>query len=89
MLFSDNEAALSSLTRGRSHVPPVRKMLEMLFDWEESHDINVWFERVPGASNPADNPSSGVFSGLPASTRVRLSCDQLVNKLCLETVAAR
>ena len=38
-----------------------------LAEFKAAHDLNLWLGRVPGAPNPADLPSRGEISELPAS----------------------
>ena len=74
ILFLDNEASLAALINGRSDSIFVQRLLETLFQWECESRCNVWFERVPSHSNPADDPSRGIFpmqSGLRARLDAR------------------
>ena len=66
-----NEASLASLINGRSDSVFVQSLLESLFEWERESRCNVWFERVPSHSNPADDPSRGIFP-MQAGLRARL-----------------
>ena len=69
--FTDNEAVLSNLITGKSDVGLVSGMLDEVYEWEGLNDCNLWFERVASLANPSDNPSRGVYDGLPAACRVR------------------
>lgn len=74
ILFLDNEASLASLINGKSDSLFVQSLLDALFEWECESRCNVWFERVPSHSNPADDPSRGIFpmqSGLRARLDAR------------------
>ena len=74
ILFLDNEASLATLIGGKSDSRFVCNLLESLFEWEIHSRCNVWFERVPSYSNPADDPSRGIFpmrSGLRARLDAR------------------
>ncbi|CAE7689738.1 unnamed protein product [Symbiodinium necroappetens] len=71
ILFLDNEASLATLINGRSDSLFVQRLLNTLFEWECESRCNVWFERVPSASNPADDPSRLVFPMQPG-LRARL-----------------
>ncbi|CAE7332700.1 PARP6, partial [Symbiodinium sp. CCMP2456] len=45
VLFTDNQAALSCLISGRAEAEGIASIsLQRLLDFEESHDINFWFE---------------------------------------------
>ena len=44
-----------------------------LCNLEAALDLSIWFERVPSASNPADEPSRMKLDRLAASSRVRWS----------------
>ena len=63
--FSDNEAVLSNLITGKSDVRFVSNMLEEVYEWEGSHDCNLWFERVALLGAPCwtvvSIPSGWVF----------------------------
>ena len=71
ILFLDNEASLATLINGRSDSLFVQRLLNTLFEWECESRCNVWFERVPSASNPADDPSRLIFPSQPG-LRARL-----------------
>ena len=71
ILFLDNEASLATLINGRSDSLFVQRLLNTLFEWECESRCNVWFERVPSASNPADDPSRLIFPMQPG-LRARL-----------------
>ncbi|CAE7221598.1 unnamed protein product [Symbiodinium microadriaticum] len=71
ILFLDNEASLATLINGRSDSFFVQRLLNTLFEWECESRCNVWFERVPSASNPADDPSRLIFPMQPG-LRARL-----------------
>ena len=71
IVFCDNEATVAALIKSSSEAPIVRGLLMRLNEFEESHDINCWFERVASASNPADAPSRSVDVNLPNFCRIR------------------
>ena len=73
VLFCDNEAALAALIACKSDSPFVTTQLSQLCNLEAALDLNIWFERVPSASNPADEPSRMKLGALAASSRVRWS----------------
>ena len=79
--FTDNEAVLSNLITGKSDVSLVSCMLDEVYDWEGSHDCNLWFERVASNANPADDPSRKVFVGLPDSCRLRVDVSSCWKRL--------
>ena len=73
VLFCDNEAALAALIACKSDSPFVTTQLSQLCNLEAALDLNIWFEPVPSASNPADEPSRMKLDALAASSRVRWS----------------
>ena len=73
VLFCDNEAALAALIACKSDSPFVTAQLSELCNLEAALDLSIWFERVPSASNPADEPSRMKLDRLAASSRVRWS----------------
>ena len=48
---------------------------------EVTHDLRLWFERVPSYSNPADGPSRGSFFGLATDSRLEICIEDIVCKL--------
>ena len=79
VLFLDNDAALRALIKSSSGSPVLQELLRVLNDFEVAHDLNIWFERIASASNPADAPSRDDTAHLPASFRVRLSLGNLLH----------
>ena len=73
--FVDNDAAKESLVRGTSGSRLFREILLSIEQTEATHRSWVWTARVPSHSNPADEPSRAVFTGI-------------LKKLCAERVFA-
>ena len=69
---------LRALIKGNSSSPVLQALLVELHDFEISNDLNMWFERIASASNPANAPSGDV-KRLPVSFRVRLSQRNLLH----------
>lgn len=57
VLFTDNEGVRTSLLRASSANSNVDCFLQLLFTKEEELAFQLWVERVPSQSNPADEPS--------------------------------
>ena len=53
----DNTSALAALTKGYSGVPDSAHIVHIFHAWAACAATNVWFEYVPSAANPADEPS--------------------------------
>ena len=79
VLFLDNDAALRALIKSNSSSPVLQALLLRLNEFEMAHDVNIWFERIASASNPADAPSRDDTSHLPPSFRVRPCLRDLLN----------
>ena len=79
VLFLDNDAALRALIKSNSSSPVLQDLLLRLNEFEMAHDVNIWFERIASASNPADAPSRDDISHLPPSFRVRPCLRDLLN----------
>eukprot|EP00438_Fugacium_kawagutii_P015079 Skav214570 [mRNA] locus=scaffold57:5506:6096:+ [translate_table: standard] len=58
VIFTDNEPIKKSLIRGYSQNYFVSSLMEAFYLVEEEVHCQVWLERVPRQSNPADEPSS-------------------------------
>ena len=67
----------------KSFSPLLQALLSELNEVEISHDLNIWFERIPSASNPADVPSRGDIKHLPINFRVRLNPCSLLHATCM------
>ena len=73
VLFTDNEGVRTSVLKGSSSNFNVSCLLEHIFLVEENLAFQLWVERVPSQSNPADEPSRAECSALNGnSTRVRV-----------------
>ncbi|CAE7664494.1 unnamed protein product [Symbiodinium sp. CCMP2592] len=80
VLFTDNEG-------GSSDCPFVQCAPNRLFDLEEDRSLNVWFERVCSASNPADAPSRGSYL-LPDFLRHHSSVSRVLSEFCASSTGA-
>ena len=60
ILFLGDEASLAT-HQWEIRFEFCQKLFNTLFEWECESRCNVWFERVPSASNPADDPSRLTF----------------------------
>lgn len=56
-------------------------MLLHLLLREVSHDMRLWYERVPSYSNPSDGPSRGSFIGLAPGNNVEVSVEDILSRL--------
>ena len=75
--FVDNDAAKESLVRGTSGSRHFREILLAIERVESDNRSWVWTARVPSHSNPADEPSRGVFNGI-----LKKLCAERVNAFC-------
>ena len=57
ILFVDNDAARHALVKGRSTNAASDEILITFWEIVAEHEIQIWVERVPSKSNPADGPS--------------------------------
>eukprot|EP00435_Cladocopium_sp_Y103_P070288 s2538_g35.t1 len=57
IVFTDNDPVKSSIIRGYSQNQFVDCLMGDLFKVEDTFNCQVWLERVPSQSNPADVPS--------------------------------
>ncbi len=71
VFFCDNNAVLSSLISGRMSNLVMRAILQKVFEWEDDHGMNIWYERVESHANIADGPSRGFFEGLQCSKETK------------------
>ena len=55
--FVDNESAREAVVKGRSPVAESQVMIRRLNEIEVGHPKFPWYNRVPSASNPGDDPS--------------------------------
>ena len=55
--FIDNTSALAALAKGYSGVPDSAHIVHVFHAWAAAASTSVWFEYVPSAANPADEPS--------------------------------
>ena len=72
--FTDSEAVRGSFLKSWSQNDKSSDLLMKIFELEETHSCQIWIERVPSQSNPADELSRCVltkWSGIN-STRVDL-----------------
>eukprot|EP00438_Fugacium_kawagutii_P021719 Skav221916 [mRNA] locus=scaffold3084:135765:137671:- [translate_table: standard] len=74
VIFTDNEPVRKSLIRGHSQNYLVSSLMEAFYFIEEEVRCQVWLERVPSQSNPADEPSRMECSTLLGCT-ARLRVD--------------
>ena len=75
--FVDNDAAKESLVRGTSGSRHFREILLAIERVESENRSWVWTARVPSHSNPADEPSRGVFDGI-----LKRLCAERINAFC-------
>ena len=59
MHYVDNEAAKYGLIKGSSPTKDSAWLINEFWKWEADQESFTWFERVPSASNCADDPSRG------------------------------
>ena len=59
MHYVDNEAAKYGLIKGSSPTRDSAWLINEFWRWEADQESFTWFERVPSASNCADDPSRG------------------------------
>eukprot|EP00438_Fugacium_kawagutii_P017954 Skav227888 [mRNA] locus=scaffold3865:39733:41610:- [translate_table: standard] len=73
VFFTDNEPVRKSLIRGYSQNHFVSCLMEAFYLIEEEVHCQVWRERVPSQSNPADEPSRAECSSImDCAARVRI-----------------
>lgn len=68
VLFTDNESVRASILKGSSTNTVVDQLMKDLFRLEEEISCQIWLERVPSQSNPADEPSRKICLTLLGST---------------------
>ena len=68
--FWENTAVLSSLISGRASNDVMRTILGKIFEWEDSHGMNIWYERVESHANIADGPSRGRYEDVLGSNEI-------------------
>ena len=81
VFFLDNDAALRALIKSNSSSPVLQALLVKLNEFKVANDLNIWFERMASASNPADSPSRGEVKHLPVSFRIRLDHHNLLHAM--------
>ena len=73
----DNTSAKAALVHGYSGLPDSARLAHIFHAWNMSLAARVWFEYVPSAANPGDEPSRVDLS----SVRWRvLACPELVSE---------
>ena len=60
----DNTSAKAALVHGYSGLPDSARLAHIFHAWNMSLAARVWFEYVPSAANPGDEPSRVDLSGL-------------------------
>lgn len=53
----DNTSALAALCKGYSRAPDSARLVHAFHAWNVKAQARVWFEYVPSAANPSDEPS--------------------------------
>ena len=79
--FIDNDAVLASMIKAGSPNDVMQNAASSVATIEVTHDLRLWFERVPSYSNPADGPSRGSFFGLASNNKLEICIEDLVCKL--------
>ena len=75
ILFVDNNAAKEAFVKGTSYNKHYRQMLVSLERLESKSRSWTWVARVPSHSNPADEPSRGIHTGIiSALNATQVSC---------------
>ena len=54
LMFTDSEAVRGAFLKSWSAHDDSDKMIDIIFQVESGFDVQVWIERVPSQSNPAD-----------------------------------
>ena len=57
MIFIDNNSSRLALLKGTSKSPSMHVLIDAFYAAETKHPMLWWLERIPSASNPADEPS--------------------------------
>lgn len=79
--FIDNDSVLASMIKAGSPNDIMENAASLVASLEVSHDIRLWFERVPSYSNPSDGPSRGSFFGFDRSNRVDVCSESMLCRL--------
>ena len=79
VFFCDNNAVLSSLISGKTSNDVMRAILQRVFEWEDSNNMNIWYERVESHANIADGPSRGRFEEMSGSRRLEVDPFSILN----------
>ena len=77
ILFVDNNAAKEAFVKGTSYNKHYRQMLVSLEQLESESRSWTWVARAPSHSNPADEPSRGIHTGIVSvlnATQVSCTC---------------
>lgn len=74
VIFSANDSVRKSIIKGYSSNPFVNTLLGHLFVLEDAMNCQLWLERVPSQSNPADAPSREECTEIP-QCKVRIRVD--------------
>jgi hypothetical protein len=53
----DNTSAMAALCKGYSRMPDSARLVHAFHAWNAGAQARVWFEYVPSAANPSDEPS--------------------------------
>ena len=81
VIFCDNDSALASMIKVRSHNQFVFAVACILADYESSGNHSFSFERVPSVSNLADAPSRLNFDSHSLDHRSKPDLDTLVDNV--------
>ena len=77
--FTDSESVRGSFLKSWSLNDPCNKLLRCIFVLEEKHSCQVWLERVPSQSNPADELSRSQVAQFSGLHRTRVDTDRVWN----------
>ena len=77
--FTDSESVRGSFLKSWSLNDPCNKLLRRIFVLEEKHSCQVWLERVPSQSNPADELSRSQVAQFSGLHRNRVDTERVWN----------
>ena len=87
VVFLDNDGVLGRIISGKSGLGLDGQIIQGILEWEQSHRVVVWYERVPSAANIADLPSRGILDGFDVDLRIDVNVDAAMDDVFCERAA--
>ena len=83
VFFTDSEAVRTSFLRSHSNNEKCHRILHSIFSLEDSIETQIWLERVPSQSNPADVLSREVVQRWKGLDRTRVEVANVFKRSAL------